>query len=387
MLFNAASSSQSSATRPSVAITGVLQLPGQHLAVQLARGDISVQLAPKPRGIYAQNVVNAQHPELQPVVQHLRTNGVNPIAVDMNQVSAIQHALATPQPVDYLVLVPPMSDPTLQPQMMMQQSERIVQAAKNAGVRNLIVLSWIGADARPDRKWLAAFEQIERQAKEAFGACTLVLRVGFPQQMLRLMAPDVREKQQLLLPIASAQIAPVDLDDVARCIACIMQNARDMPAAHRQQTYLLTGGSDSSNDVVSGTRIAELFSEIAPECGSGGGGGRVQYRGGDKSVASGDAAGKLAQNWRRMLQQMAAASTARGQPDIYAYPFEDAAGPFGVSDAAAALCFELCDLAVDNKLANTTQHVRQLTGQDPAPIERALRQFAVEFYGRSKLYT
>ncbi|MDX1613053.1 MAG: NAD(P)-dependent oxidoreductase [Candidatus Promineifilaceae bacterium] len=166
-----------------VLITGVTGFIGRHLARRLAE---------------AQNAVTfglSRHPER---AAHLRTAGVTLLPVDITDRFAMRQAVSDQEIIFHLVkpVGATARDADLSYQVNVIAVERLVQAATEAGVRRLVLVSSIAAYGPPDQKVMseshplavdqsavygrtkAQGELLARQRAEDLGLEMVVLRPG-----------------------------------------------------------------------------------------------------------------------------------------------------------------------------------------------------------------
>jgi uncharacterized protein YbjT (DUF2867 family) len=122
------------------------------------------------------------------------------------------------------------SDPAME---VVQTS--FVGAAKEAGVRHVVKLSGIVADLASPFRFARMHRAIE-QVIERSGMRYTHLRAGEFMQVYFRAVPGILAKGALLLPMAGARIASIDIEDVAEVAARVLTEA-----GHEEKVYPLTG--------------------------------------------------------------------------------------------------------------------------------------------------
>ena len=122
------------------------------------------------------------------------------------------------------------ADPT-----MLQVQSSFIDAAAAAGVKHVVKLSGIIADADSPFRFARMHGEIERRL-EASGMAFTHLRAGeFMHAYFRQM-PSILATKQLLRPIKNAKIASIDVDDIAEVAAAVLTGS-----GHEGSIYPLTG--------------------------------------------------------------------------------------------------------------------------------------------------
>jgi uncharacterized protein YbjT (DUF2867 family) len=124
----------------------------------------------------------------------------------------------------------------------------VVDAAVAAGVRRVVKLSALGAEAGSPVAFFDAHARIEEHLRAA-GVATVILRPGFKMSTLLAGAPGVQQAGAFFAPAAGAKVAMVDPRDVADVAARVLS-----AEGHDGRTYELTGPAAVTFDDV----VAEL---------------------------------------------------------------------------------------------------------------------------------
>lgn len=129
----------------------------------------------------------------------------------------------------------------------------MLDAARQAGVRQVVQLSAAGVG----RDSHTAIDQRHREIEQLVAASGLphvVLRPeGFMQNFLTQHCETIRDEGKLYMPLAEAQVAYIDVRDIAAAAATLLTTD---PAAHASQAYHLTGPA-----ALSGRQVAEALSQ------------------------------------------------------------------------------------------------------------------------------
>jgi len=279
------------------------------------------------------------------VQQSLETLGIDVQSTDYNEVNAIEQVV---RECDFVLLVPPMQQQ--QPMQWIQEAERIIQAAKNARVKGMVMVSFLGCDCKPEKKQLAAYEKVEKKVKEMFGNQQFILRVHFGQQHFRLVTADIQQRGELRMPIGEGAFSPLDFEDVAKVIAKTIKGEREIPSEHRQQVYSLNGPTS-----MTGRKLAQELTNVTQRS--------VTFQ----SVQRDEAQDRIMSNWRKIA----------GQPSAFA-PRD---GPYAINESYVDLIMDMCDLVKEGKIPAVGTDVQRLTGEEPTRVERLFREDSLEFKG------
>ncbi len=128
-------------------------------------------------------------------------------------------------------------------------AKNIIDAAKIAGVRSVLLLSVLGADLK-ENKWGQTFKQMEDYLK-ASGLSWCILRANLYVQYLLLSKTEIK-KGVLALPLGEGKFAPIDVADVGCAARQILRDCQ----GHCNKTYELSGP-----EALSGPQIASAFSK------------------------------------------------------------------------------------------------------------------------------
>lgn len=128
-----------------------------------------------------------------------------------------------------------------------EASQRFIDAARAAGVRQVVRLSAMGAEAEPGiqlGRWHRAAEQYLAQS----GLSYVVLRPNsFMQNFITYQGQSIREQGAIYQPLDDARLSYIDVFDVAEVAAAVL--TADV-AQHHGRAYSLTGPAAVSNHEV-----------------------------------------------------------------------------------------------------------------------------------------
>lgn len=125
-----------------------------------------------------------------------------------------------------------------------------VAAAREAGVRHVVLLSLQGAE----RIRVVPHAAIEEWLRRSGMTWTFVRPSFFAQNLLTTHLADVRDRRVLPVPAGAGRTAFVDALDVA----AVSARALAEPGAHRDRAWTLTGPEALTYDEVAATLTAEL---------------------------------------------------------------------------------------------------------------------------------
>lgn len=145
--------------------------------------------------------------------------------------------------VDVLVLIPPSSETNF------TASRAILQAADQAGVAAVTLLSWTGTnalDTAGNFPMLHQFKNLELEFKSQYSniAAKTVVRANIYVQSLITYAKQIVQDSQLPLPLGPTnKFAPLDVDMVGCVVAKIITTSplSAMVAKYGNQSFTLTG--------------------------------------------------------------------------------------------------------------------------------------------------
>jgi len=117
-----------------------------------------------------------------------------------------------------------------------EQHTRVLDLARDAGVRRVVKLSAIGARADSPVALMRWHYAIEERLRTSEFEWTFLRPHLFMQNLLRL-AGDVAEKGVIAAPMGTRAFPLVDTRDVSQAAAVVLRD----PASHAGQAYALTG--------------------------------------------------------------------------------------------------------------------------------------------------
>jgi len=126
--------------------------------------------------------------------------------------------------------------------------EPLIAGAKERNVRHIIFLSVQGAE----QVSFIPHAKIEKLIVEAEISYTFIRPSYFMQNLTTTLLSDIREHDRIFLPAGKAPFLWVDVADIGRAIAAVLQ----APSDHENQAYTITG-----NELLNFHEVAELLSE------------------------------------------------------------------------------------------------------------------------------
>ncbi|MEK6481976.1 NmrA family NAD(P)-binding protein [Catalinimonas sp. 4WD22] len=127
--------------------------------------------------------------------------------------------------------------------------EPLISHAKEAGVRHIIFLSVQGAE---DVSFIP-HAKIEKLIQASGIAYTFIRPSYFMQNLSTTLLQDIKEQDRIFLPAGKAKFLWIDVMDIGKAIAAILQDV----AAHRNQAYTITG-----NELYNFEEVAQMLSEV-----------------------------------------------------------------------------------------------------------------------------
>jgi uncharacterized protein YbjT (DUF2867 family) len=177
------------------------------------------------------------------------------VVADFDDVESVRAAL---RGVGRAYLVTPSSE------RAEQQQRNFVDAARDAGVGRLVLLSQLGARADSPVRFLRYHAAVEEHVRSS-GVEFTFLRPNLYFQGLFALAATIAEQGVLPAPIGQAAVSAVDVRDIAAVAAAALTQD-----AHRQATYTITGPRPITHAEMAGA-IAEAtgqpvhFLDTAPD--------------------------------------------------------------------------------------------------------------------------
>ena len=165
------------------------------------------------------------------------TKGVDVMRGDLDNAASIAAALRSVDAV--LLLTAPNSKHELD----------VIEASKKAGVKKIVKISAMGADATSDRRIARAHGETEAALK-ASGITWTILRPGMFAQNFLMFASSVKESGKMFASVGNGKAATIDARDIAEVAVRALIETK-----HDEKTYVLTG-----NELVSYSDIAKKLS-------------------------------------------------------------------------------------------------------------------------------
>jgi uncharacterized protein YbjT (DUF2867 family) len=200
----------------------------------------------------------------------------------------------------------------------------IVQRAVNSGVRRIVKISALGADANAKFRFAAVHGQSD-DAIRASGLRWTILRPGFFMQNLLGSAPVIAQQHIFMQPTGTGKTPYIDARDIAAVAAHVL-----LKSGHDAKIYELTGP-----EALSGEEVAAVFSRVLGE--------QIRFVSPDPA------------EFRGMLSQ------------------------FGIPDWLAEGLLEGFETISRGGMAHITNTVGDLTGRQPASLEQFVRDHRVAF--------
>jgi uncharacterized protein YbjT (DUF2867 family) len=130
--------------------------------------------------------------------------------------------------------------------------KRVIDAAKQAGVEQIVRLSAAGADAQPGIQLGRWHREVEQYLEQSGIAYTLLRPGSFMQNFLTYHSDSIRQQGQFYMPLGEAQISYIDARDIAAVGAAVLSSPI---TEHQGKAYELSGPA-----AVSGQEVAAALS-------------------------------------------------------------------------------------------------------------------------------
>jgi uncharacterized protein YbjT (DUF2867 family) len=205
-----------------IAVTGATGHVGGRIARNLAAADVPIRLL-------------VRDPHRAP---HLP--GVDVVPATYGHTAACAAAL---RDVDTVFMVPIIDGSDRR-----REHHDFIDAVVRAGVRQVVYLSFVGADEDPTGVFIRHHGETESYLA-ATGVDLTLVRSNYYAESLELFLRD----DELRAPVGDGRVAAVARDDVADAIAAILTD----PAAHERAIYELTGP-----EALGFADIADLFTRL-----------------------------------------------------------------------------------------------------------------------------
>ncbi|GAA3955202.1 SDR family oxidoreductase [Hymenobacter algoricola] len=133
--------------------------------------------------------------------------------------------------------------------------KRIIDAAKQVGVQQVVKLSVAGAEVTPGIQLGRWHREVEQYLEQSGLAYTLLRPGGFMQNFLNYNGEDIRREGRLYMPIGDGRVSYIDARDIAAVAAVVLSATGP---EHHGQAYTLSGPA-----AVSGSEVATAISQAS----------------------------------------------------------------------------------------------------------------------------
>lgn len=139
-----------------------------------------------------------------------------------------------------------------------EHASRFVNEAMKAGVRHIVKISHLRADAEPGVTITRLHRQVEKVIEESGIEFTFLRPNSFMQNFVDFYAPSIRSKNALFVPGGNAKVSFVDVRDIASVAANILIDENgNGEMAHMGRAYDITGP-----EALSYSQAAEILSKV-----------------------------------------------------------------------------------------------------------------------------
>lgn len=135
---------------------------------------------------------------------------------------------------------------------MVRMGATLVEEARKAGVKRIVRLSGMGADAAPGITLGRWHREVEEAIENSGIAYTFLRPNSFMQTYAVFFGDSIKNKDAFYLPAGDGKVSLIDTRDVAAvAVKALTQKG------HEGKAYTLTGAEALSN-----TRVSEILSEV-----------------------------------------------------------------------------------------------------------------------------
>ncbi|MHA6246721.1 SDR family oxidoreductase [Pontibacter sp. CAU 1760] len=280
-----------------ILVTGATGTVGKEVAIQLSMlDDVRVRA-----GVHS--IIKGENLKRLP--------NLEVVEMDFNNQHSLRPAFTH---ADKVFMVTPFSEDQV------TMAKTLVDEAKQAGVKHIVKLSVIGADATPGLQIGRWHREVEQYIEASGIAYTFLRPTSFMQNFANYDAESIKKDGKFYHPTGNGRVSHIDVRDIAAVAVAILTST-----GHEGKAYELTGP-----EALSGKEVASILSEVT--------GKPVDF----VDIPEDDARSA-------MLQHM----------------------PLWMVDAM----LELQRAYKENMLEKTTDAVQQLTGRTP----HTFRQFATDY--------
>ena len=171
-------------------------------------------------------------------------SGVSLVELDLNRPETVQAAF---EGIDKVFLATPLVS------NMVELDAMSVEAAKKAGVKHIVRLSIMGADAEPGIPLGHLHRQVETIIKDAGIPYTILRQNSFYQNYITFTGSTIKSQNAFYLPLGDGKVSFVDVRDVAAVAAAALTQS-----GHEGKAYQVTGPEALSNDQIASLLSAAL---------------------------------------------------------------------------------------------------------------------------------
>jgi uncharacterized protein YbjT (DUF2867 family) len=213
-----------------ILVTGATGTVGSELVLALENRDLTVRA-----GVHS-------------IIKGDRLRHLNPdlqlVEIDYARPATLHVALTG---VDRVFLITPFT------QDQVALARQFIEAAKQAGVQQIVRLSAAGADAEPGIQLGRWHRETEQYLEQSGLSYTILRPSSFMQNFIHYNGSTISEEGKFYLPLDEAPVSYVDVRDIAAVAATILTTD---PAKHHGQAYTLTGP-----EALSGQAIATALTQ------------------------------------------------------------------------------------------------------------------------------
>lgn len=198
-----------------ILITGATGTVGSELVLALANRDVTVRA-----GVHS--IIKGDR------LRHIYPS-IQLVEIDYNRPDTLHVAMTGVERVFMIT-------PAVENQVAL--GKQIIDAAKQAGVQQLVKLSVAGADAQPGIQLGRWHHEVEEYLAQSGLNYVLLRPCNFMQNFANRNADSICHENKIALPLGEGRVSYIDVRDIATVAATILTSD---PAQHQGQAYTLTG--------------------------------------------------------------------------------------------------------------------------------------------------
>lgn len=175
--------------------------------------------------------------------ERLKHPQVELVEIDFSRPETIQAAMTG---VEKLLLITPFSE------TQVEMAKCLVDQAKKCGVKHIVKLSALGADAEPGIQLGRWHREVEKIIEESGIPYTHLRPASFMQNFSKFYAANIQEDDAIFLPLSDGKVSYIDVRDIAEVAKNVL-----MTDQYYNQAISLTGP-----EAISVSQVAQQLSHV-----------------------------------------------------------------------------------------------------------------------------